>query len=303
MTNLIVLSLAINFSGHVFAGIGWPGGILRSTDNGGNWTTVYSGSTSLYVPSLAINARGHIFAGLHATYPIDGGILRSTDNGDSWTEVYTSSAIGFNCLAINASGHVFAGTSRDGIFRSTDNGDSWTSVNTGLTDLYVGSLAINASGHIFAATGDGVFRSIDNGDSWTAVNTGLTNLSVQSLAVAPSRHIFAGTSGGGVFRSVLSTTAVSENDSEMPSSFLLEQNYPNPFNASTTIEFALPKSAFCTLKFFNLLGEEVVTLVSEKQSAGYHSVVWDAAGFSSGIYFCRMESGEFVKVVKLLLVQ
>ena len=300
----IVRSLAISPSGHVFAGT--DSGFFRSTDNGDSWTTVYTGLTRPYVSAIAINTSGHIFAGT------GDGIFHSTDNGDGWTAVYTPSAYTyFNFLAINASGHVFAATTRDGIFRSTDNGDSWTAVNTGLTNLFVSSLAINASGHIFAATGDGIFRSIDNGDSWTAIITGLTNLYVLSLAIDPSGYVFAGTDGSGVFRSRESTTAVRENSGEMPTSVLLEQNYPNPFNPSTTIEFALPKSSFVTLKIYNTLGAEIATLVSEKLPAGRHQRVWEASGLASGVYLYRIAAGDpstrsgqgFVQTKKLILLR
>jgi len=63
-----------------------------------------------------------------------------------------------------------------------------------------------------------------------------------------------------------------------------------PFNLSTTIEFALPKSAFVTLKVYNLLGEEVATLVAEQRSAGIHKLNWDARGLASGVYLYRLEA-------------
>jgi hypothetical protein len=78
----------------------------------------------------------------------------------------------------------------------------------------------------------------------------------------------------------------------LPQSFALYQNYPNPFNPSTTIEFALPKSAFITLKVYNLLGEEVATLVAEKRVAGIHKINWDASGLASGVYLYRLEAGD-----------
>ena len=200
LTETYVFALAINSSGHIFAGTFYGGGVFRSTNNGDSWTAVNTGLTNLDVEALAINASGHIFAGTR------GGVFRSTDNGDSWIAVLTDHDN--EALAINASGNIFAGTNGDGIFRSMNNGDSWTAVNTGLTNTVVVALAINSSGHIFAGNfdggvlGGGIFRSTNNGNSWIAVNTGLTNLDVEAIAINPSGHIFAGTSyGGGVFRS------------------------------------------------------------------------------------------------------
>ena len=99
--------------------------------------------------------------------------------------------------------------------------------------------------------------------------------------------------------------------SEIPKTFTLSQNYPNPFNPTTTFRFGLPRQAYVTLKVYNLLGQEVVTLVDERKLAGYHQVKWDVpqSGIGSGIYFYRIEAhssgkaGKFVKVRKCLLVK
>jgi photosystem II stability/assembly factor-like uncharacterized protein len=196
-----VLALAINSTGHIFAGTSVRG-IFRSTNNGDSWTEINTGlPNGRSVISIAINSNEHIFVA--AT----GGVYRSTDNGDSWTTVNTGlTNTSVSALAINSNGHIFAGTSGGGVFRSTDNGDSWTTVNTGLTNTRVSSLAINSNGHVSAGTSGGVFWSINNGDSWTAVNTGLTNLNVSDLTINTSGHIFVGAVGSGVvFRSVKST--------------------------------------------------------------------------------------------------
>jgi hypothetical protein len=208
-------------------------------------------------------------------------------------------------LTINNDGHIFAGTYYGGVFRSTDNGNHWSPINTGLTNLFINALAINSAGHIFAGTffGGGVFRSTDNGDTWRQINTGLTNRSVGSLVINLDGHIFAGTAGDGVFRSVEPTTSVEEHPARIPSSFALEQNYPNPFNPSTTIEYALPKSAHVELKVYDVLGNEVQTLVNGKQPAGRHRVQFDGKGLPGGVYFYRIQAGEFVQTKKLTLLK
>ena len=85
--------------------------------------------------------------------------------------------------------------------------------------------------------------------------------------------------------------------------YKLSQNYPNPFNPSTTIEFSIPKTEFVTLKIFNLLGQEVVTLVSDKLDPNNYKFVWDASNFSSGIYFYKLVSGGYVEIKKMVLLQ
>ncbi len=85
---------------------------------------------------------------------------------------------------------------------------------------------------------------------------------------------------------------------------MLFQNYPNPFNPATTIEFALAKTEFVTLKIYNILGEQVAILVSEKLPAGKYKFEWDAKGMANGVYFYRIETMQgFVQTRKLLLVR
>lgn len=89
----------------------------------------------------------------------------------------------------------------------------------------------------------------------------------------------------------------------IPSSVKLFQNYPNPFNPMTIINWQLPASSYVILKVYNLLGQEVATLVNEGQTAGYKSVTWDATNNPSGIYFYRLKARTFTETRKLLLLR
>lgn len=87
------------------------------------------------------------------------------------------------------------------------------------------------------------------------------------------------------------------------SSFTLEQNYPNPFNPTTVIGYTVPTYGSVTLRVYDILGREVKTLVNERQSAGSHSVVFNAGQLPSGVYFYRIQSGDFVQTKKMVLVK
>jgi len=88
-----------------------------------------------------------------------------------------------------------------------------------------------------------------------------------------------------------------------PTEYALHQNYPNPFNSSTTIRFDIKESGQVTLKVFDLLGREVVTLVNSEVSAGAQTISWDASGLASGIYLYRIEAGDFRATRKLLFLK
>ncbi|HCD51772.1 MAG TPA: hypothetical protein DEQ34_04945 [Balneolaceae bacterium] len=88
-----------------------------------------------------------------------------------------------------------------------------------------------------------------------------------------------------------------------PLNYQLHQNYPNPFNPGTSISYHLPVNSNVTLKVFDAVGREVATLVNGQQSAGEHSVNFNAAGLSSGVYLYRLETGNFVSTKKMLLIK
>jgi hypothetical protein len=90
---------------------------------------------------------------------------------------------------------------------------------------------------------------------------------------------------------------------EIPTEFSLNQNYPNPFNPMTTIRYGLPVKAHVLLAVFDALGQMVSRLADEEQEARYHEVRFDASGLSSGVYFYRIQVGDFVQTRKLLVVR
>ena len=99
------------------------------------------------------------------------------------------------------------------------------------------------------------------------------------------------------------TEVEEQNTADLLINYFLYQNYPNPFNPVTTIKYRLPKDSYITLKVFNMLGQEVATLVNKQEKAGYYSVQWDASGQASGVYLVWLKTGEFSKVNKMLLMR
>ncbi len=90
---------------------------------------------------------------------------------------------------------------------------------------------------------------------------------------------------------------------ELPSSIVLHANYPNPFNATTEIRFDLPRAMQTSLKVYDVLGREVAELAGGVMNAGPHTIIYDASGQSSGVYFYRLEAGEFGETRKMVLLK
>ncbi|MEW5798223.1 MAG: choice-of-anchor D domain-containing protein [Bacteroidota bacterium] len=114
----------------------------------------------------------------------------------------------------------------------------------------------------------------------------------------------------GIFTGITVTTdpnSVGDDERAVPKVFALHQNYPNPFNPATTLRYEIPKHTHVQITIYNILGKQVGTLVSENQSPGYYSVVWNGqTGFgaaASGIYFASIRAGEFTKTIKMVLLK
>jgi hypothetical protein len=108
-------------------------------------------------------------------------------------------------------------------------------------------------------------------------------------------------SGVTTWRSPVLTNVAST--APQPSGFALMQNYPNPFNPSTSITYSLPHSAFVTLTVFNALGEQVAQLVNEQQETGTYQHMWNAEGMASGMYFYKLQAGNYTATQKMILLK
>lgn len=103
--------------------------------------------------------------------------------------------------------------------------------------------------------------------------------------------------------SISPSVGVKETPKISPIKFELCQNYPNPFNPTSTIRFDIPKASFLTLKVYNVLGQEVATLVNEKREAGKYEVKFNASTFSSGVYFYRLTTETFIDIKKCVIIK
>ena len=102
---------------------------------------------------------------------------------------------------------------------------------------------------------------------------------------------------------ILSSGSMTLDYTPIPLEYALYQAYPNPFNPTTNLSFALPIEVEVSLSIYNMQGREVFTLVEDNMDAGYHSVVWDANFYASGVYFVKLVAGEYMDTQKLMLIK
>ena len=147
-------------------------------------------------------------------------------------------------------------------------------------------------------------------DSWMAFETALESAQ-QAMASNYSYQVSAADALGEARDSLISAieklevnvTSVYNNSEIYPEKFSLSQNYPNPFNPLTIIEFSLPENSLVQLQVYDISGKLVSELINDRLNAGIHSVIFNGAGLTSGIYFYSITAGDFVSVKKLMLLK
>ncbi len=189
-------------------------------------------------------------------------------------------------------------------------------INTGLLDSTYGpsSDVIKKSGSVPTSQTFDLYRYRLFADSMNAVGrvSPNYNVAVMALDVESIRPVAANPNPFAVKRIIsgllkfvdeIPTGNEPENVTSIPSAFTLSQNYPNPFNPSTKISYGIPVSDIVTLKIYDVLGKEVMTLVNQKQEAGTYQVEFNAAGLPSGMYVYRIKSGSFVETKRMMLLK
>ncbi len=293
--------------------------IWKTTNSASSWTAI-SGDltgdgTGKYGAKIStvIVARGDlktIYAGIS-----NGTIQTTTDNGKTWTQ--GTGTPNLFCTRI-ASAYNNAGTAYatysgfspgEKVFKTTDYGKTWVNISGNLPNIPANSIVVSPAdtNTLIVGTDLGVFVTTDGGTHWTQHDTGLPNVVVMDLDYRSSdKKLFAATHGRGMFSAPISgITEVKTDNNIIAKNFMLAQNYPNPFNPSTIIKYNLPKAGTTTLKIYDILGNEVATLVNGFQKAGSHSITFSASNFklASGIYIYRLQSNGYSASKKMMLLK
>jgi hypothetical protein len=188
-----------------------------------------------------------------------------------------------------------AGTSRMGRHYRVNNIGCWVAAGClfalGHYGLYAQQSAISWSSQ---SAGFGVTAS-----------SGLTvKSSVGQTAIGATMNAAMRIEGGFLADTSLRSVILAVQEEQgLPRDYALEQNYPNPFNPSTSIVYRIPASGTVLLKVYNMIGQEVATLVNELKAPGTYRETWNAGELPSGVYFYKLRAGSFVETKKLILVK
>ncbi len=298
-SNISVNSLALN-GDVIFAGLTGRY-VYISQNNGSNWTSVSNG--------LPVSTNGivNLIANGSSVYALTdgGGIYKTQNNGSNWQNI-SSNLTNQNIRSLSFMGsNLIIGTIGGGIFISSNAGVSWQQKNSGLGNLNVNAVTV-VNTRIVAGTNHGVYISSNNGVSWFERNEGWSNPKVLCFSMGTNLNV--GTDSLMVWmRTVEQIVSVHNVSTIVPEEFSLEQNYPNPFNPSTKIRFDIAGgnnlAGMTTLKIFDIVGKEVATLVNEQLQPGTFEVTFDGTNLPSGIYYCRLSSGDITSTKKMILLK
>lgn len=326
-------NMGINVSVNKFTSIGntvfaaTALGVFSTTDKGTSWTLLNNG---LMYSTKCVVANG---SDLYASNML-GQVYKSSNMGSSWSQIWITFPDKVNDILFHTNGIFIACAD---IYYSTNNGTSWNSENPpgmSLNTLYAVGNTIRAAGsggYIntnstggwvneqpwgnwtfgFATVGSyvlhagivGIFWSSDYGVTWNHPGTAYQWMVNFYSMTQNGQYVFAGSTDGIYRKTIASFTGITQTSNNIPDKFSLSQNYPNPFNPETNIKFGLPKQSHVSLIVYNQLGQSVAELVNSELAAGEYQYNFDAARLPSGIYYYKLQSGDFSETKKMILVK
>jgi len=279
-------------------------GFLRTTDGGATWEPVVTN-----LPEGDIQYKGRtdfVSPRMGWTIVWNDGIFKTTDGGQSWTRIYAE-PIPDNVFFLNDSVGFFTSFAlppASGLYKTTDGGLTWEQKS----HSKVAWVRWTPGGKRLWSGGGGtgtLYTSTDFGETWQPV---LSNSALGGCGTFQDAAFLSDEQGLVVGMCIVlgmgeGPADVHTGEKPLPARIDLLQNYPNPFNPSTTIRYALPHRTDVMLTVFNTLGQQVATLVNGEVEAGYHEVQLNASSLASGVYFYRLQAGDFTQTRKFCLIR
>lgn len=282
--------------------------MLKSTDFGSTWnnwsTFTFRSPCDLIVLK---NFPNIMYVGDGTTGSGAGEFLKSTNGGVNWTSIHTVSGSEIPMISVNyADPNLAYHTcwSSGGFWKTTNEWSTFSMINpTG--NLWGTDIAKDDPTAVaFVVYGSTAYTSTNSGDNFTSSNTGSSPNA--GVLYYDKGNLFS-QQGGGVCKMKTIYSIITANtpvSSEIPAVFSLNQNYPNPFNPVTKIEYSVSRSSNIQIKVYDVLGNEVKSVVNNYSAPGKYSISFDASNLSSGIYFYSMFSdGQRIDTRKMMLIK
>ena len=277
--------------------------LVKSTDAGStwsNWATLPTSNTSgTYNNAACFLGQQVWFSGVGESK-----MFYSSNMGANWSEqtltLANITATWFNSPTLGLAGGSSASA---GMLKTTNSGVTWTAVTAPYPSSSISGIVGVANTWWAAQQGTGISISTNDGTTWTTAYTAPTGSFYHLTKSRSGATLWGIRSNGGISRYGAPIIGINPVSGTTPADYVLSQNYPNPFNPITKINFALSKSGLVSLKIYDILGQEVATLVNETKNAGNYSVDFDASKLSSGIYFYKISVNDFTDVKKMTLIK
>jgi len=277
--------------------------LMKSTNGGSNWSTwatlPTTNTSGTYNNAACFLGQQVWFSGVGESK-----MFYSSNMGANWSEQTLSlaniTATWFNSPTLGLAGGSSASA---GMLKTTNSGVTWTAVTAPYPSSSISGIVGVANTWWAAQQGTGISISTNDGATWTTAYTAPTGSFYHLTKSRSGATLWGIRSNGGISRYGAPIIGINPVTGTTPVDYVLSQNYPNPFNPVTKISFALPKSGLVSMKIYDILGQEVATLVNETKNAGNYSVDFDASKLSSGIYFYKISVNGFTDVKKMTLIK
>ncbi len=287
---------------------GFGSTIVYTSNAGVSWEKSFTDSIGFLYPVLSIKFldqfTGYACGGI---YDFAGVVWKTSDRGRNWAKQVVGLEP-FRDICILNSSKVFlsGGDFKFGasISETTNSGNNWqtdflgyfgVAVSIDFRTPYEGWISLGFAGKFI--------YTLDTGSTWTEIYTPDTN-KINDIQFTDSLHGWAAGDNGMILKYNIMTSVFSNSQNiAVPKSIELFQNYPNPFNPKTIIRYSIIENQFTNLKIYDVLGNEIASLVNEEQKPGSYEVEYDAGNLPSGIYFYKIQSGNKMITKKMMVLK
>jgi photosystem II stability/assembly factor-like uncharacterized protein len=275
--------------------------ILKSTDHGNSWNRISDTTLKGLNDICFINEHEGWAAGFRNFSDVgENYMIHTLDGGMSWKEQNLPKVIGdLSYVALSGNKIGWSTGWNSPVLKTTDGGENWTGLSN---ECNFRSLVVFDSNEIWTSKGYKIYHSINGGIGWKIDTLFPITTDITDISFPDRKTGFAVSRDGKILKYTDKTVEVNYQNNLIANS-ILYNCYPNPANPTTKIDYYIQRESNVKIVIFDALGREIKTLTNDKRKPGLYSVFFDGSNYNSGIYFCRLISGDFGETKKLLLLK